>query len=164
MVKNPPANADKHKRCRFDPGLGRSPGGGHSNPPQYSCLKNPMDRGAQQATVHRIVKSWTQLKQLSMLEHYILLSSILKFCTYSLDISSRSGFMPCVNNGHVWTCNQVSFLLLVTLLHESAPVRFLLSTSFSGGLHIIKSSSYVQLLGLPRWCQYKELAYQCRRH
>ena len=46
MVKNPPANADKHKRCRFNPGLGRSPGGGHSNPPQYSCLKSPMDRGA----------------------------------------------------------------------------------------------------------------------
>ena len=32
-------------------GSGRSPGGGHDNPPQYSCLKNPMDRGAQQATV-----------------------------------------------------------------------------------------------------------------
>ena len=35
------------------PGLGRSPGGGHGNPLQYSCLENPMDRGAWQATVHR---------------------------------------------------------------------------------------------------------------
>ena len=35
------------------PGLGRSPGGGHGNPLQYSCLENPMDRGAWQATVHK---------------------------------------------------------------------------------------------------------------
>ena len=35
------------------PGLERSPGGGHGNPPQYSCLENPMDRGVRQATVHR---------------------------------------------------------------------------------------------------------------
>ena len=41
------------------PGLGRSPGGGHGNPLQYSCLANPMDRGAWQATVHRVTKSWT---------------------------------------------------------------------------------------------------------
>ena len=47
------------------PGLGRSPGGGHGNPLQYSCLGNPMDRGAWRATVHRAVKSWTQPKGLS---------------------------------------------------------------------------------------------------
>ena len=47
------------------PGSGRSPRGGHGNPLQYSCLENPMDRGAWQATVHRITKSQTQLKQLS---------------------------------------------------------------------------------------------------
>ena len=43
-------------------GLGRSPGGGHDNPLQYSCLENPMDRGAWQATVHRVAKSQTLLK------------------------------------------------------------------------------------------------------
>ena len=43
------------------PGSGRSPGGGNSNPLQYSCLENPMDRGAWQATVHRVKKSQTQL-------------------------------------------------------------------------------------------------------
>ena len=43
------------------PGLGRSPGGGHGNPLQYSCLENPMDRGAWQATVCEVTKSWTQL-------------------------------------------------------------------------------------------------------
>ena len=48
------------------PGLGISPGGRNGNPLQYSCLENSMDRGAWQATVHRVTKSRTQLKQLSM--------------------------------------------------------------------------------------------------
>ena len=43
------------------PGLGGSPGGGHSNPLQCSCLENPMDRGAWQATVNGVAKSQTQL-------------------------------------------------------------------------------------------------------
>ena len=43
------------------PGLGRSPGGGHGNPLQYSCLENPMDRGAWRATVHRVAQSWTRI-------------------------------------------------------------------------------------------------------
>ena len=47
------------------PGSGRSPGGGHGNPLQYSCLENFMDRGARQATVHRVAKNQTRLKQLS---------------------------------------------------------------------------------------------------
>ena len=41
------------------PGLGRSPGGGHGNPLQYSCLENPMERGAWKAIVHRVEKSLT---------------------------------------------------------------------------------------------------------
>ena len=45
-------------------GLGRSPGEGHGNPLQYSCLENPMDRGAWQTTVHRVAQSWTRLKWL----------------------------------------------------------------------------------------------------
>ena len=43
------------------PGSGRSPGEGNGNPLQYSCLENPMDRGAWWATVHGIAKSWTRL-------------------------------------------------------------------------------------------------------
>ena len=45
--------------------LGGSPAGGHGNPLHYSCLENPMDRGAWQSMVHEVPKSWTQLKQLS---------------------------------------------------------------------------------------------------
>ena len=47
------------------PALGRSPGEGHGNPLQYFDWENPMDRGAWRATVHKVTKSWTQLKQLS---------------------------------------------------------------------------------------------------
>ena len=45
----------------FIPGSGRSPGEGHGNPLQRSCLENPMDRGAWRATVHGVAKSWTRL-------------------------------------------------------------------------------------------------------
>ena len=48
------------------PGLGRSPGGGHGNPFQYSCLENPMDRGAWWATIHGAAQNWMLLKQPSM--------------------------------------------------------------------------------------------------
>ena len=48
------------------PGLGRSPGGGHGNLLQYSCLENPMNREAWWTTTHRVTKSQTQLKQLNM--------------------------------------------------------------------------------------------------
>ena len=66
MVKNPPANARELTDLGLILGLGRSPGGRHGNPLQYSCLENSMDRGAWQATVHEIAKSGTQLKQLSI--------------------------------------------------------------------------------------------------
>ena len=66
MVKNLLAHAGDVRDVTLIPGSERSLGGGHGNPSQYSCLENPMDRGAWQATVHRVTKSWTQLKQLSM--------------------------------------------------------------------------------------------------
>ena len=53
MVKNPPADAGDKGDVGLIPGLGRSPGGQHSSSLQYSCLENPMDRGAWWATVHR---------------------------------------------------------------------------------------------------------------
>ena len=64
VVKN--ANAGDIKDEGLIPGSGRSPGGGHGNLLQYSCLENPMDRGARQAAVHRVAKSQTRLKGLSM--------------------------------------------------------------------------------------------------
>ena len=56
VVKNLPANGGDQGDVGSIPGLGRSPGGGHSNPLQYSCLENPMDRGACQTTVYRVAE------------------------------------------------------------------------------------------------------------
>ena len=57
MVKNSPAKAGDIRDMGLIPGSGRSPGGGHGNQPQYSCLENPMDRGAWWATVHWVTES-----------------------------------------------------------------------------------------------------------
>ena len=57
VVKNLPAYAGDIRDAGSIPGLGRSPGGGHGNPLQYSSLENPMDRGAWQATVYTVTKS-----------------------------------------------------------------------------------------------------------
>ena len=56
--QNPTANAEDIRDAGLIPGSGRFPGGEHGNPLQYSCLENPMDRGAWWAIVHRVTKSW----------------------------------------------------------------------------------------------------------
>ena len=60
MVKNLHANAGD---VGLVPGSGRSPGEGNGKPLKYSCLGNPMDRGAWRATVHGVTKNWTQLSE-----------------------------------------------------------------------------------------------------
>ena len=57
MVQNPPASAGDIRDAALSPESGRSPGEGHGNP--YSCLKNPMDKGAWWATVHGVPQTWT---------------------------------------------------------------------------------------------------------
>ena len=68
-VKNLPEMQEMQAGMGSIPRSGRSPGGRHGNPHQYSCLENHMDRGAWKATVHRVTKSWTQLKWLNMNTH-----------------------------------------------------------------------------------------------
>ena len=65
VMKDPPANAGDLRDTGVIPGPGRSSGGWHGNPLQYSCLENSIDRGAWQATVHRVAKNQTGLKRLS---------------------------------------------------------------------------------------------------
>ena len=62
MVKNPAAMKVDVRDVGLISGAGRAPGGGHSNPLQYSSLENPVDRGAWWAVVHRVAQSRTQLK------------------------------------------------------------------------------------------------------
>ena len=61
VVKNPSANAKDEGDAGLIPSLGKSSGGGNGNPLQYSCLENPMDRGAWQTTVHGVAESQTRL-------------------------------------------------------------------------------------------------------
>ena len=65
MVKNLPINAGDLRDVGLHCGSGRSTTEGYVNSPQYSCLENPMNIGAWQATVHRVTKNWTWLKRLS---------------------------------------------------------------------------------------------------
>ena len=65
VVKNPPASAGDTGDAGSIPGWGRSPGEGNGNPLQYSCLRNPMDRGVWRATVHGVTKESGTTEQLS---------------------------------------------------------------------------------------------------
>ena len=66
VVKNLPANTGDIRDKSSIPGSGRSSGGRHGNRLQYSCLENSLHRGAWWTTVHRVAKSQTQLKPISM--------------------------------------------------------------------------------------------------
>ena len=65
VIKTPPARAGDVRDVGSIPGSGRSPGGEHGNPLQYSCLEKAMDRGAWRATVHSVAKSSMQLSMLA---------------------------------------------------------------------------------------------------
>ena len=92
MVKNLPASEGDVK----DVGLGRSPGGDHGNPLQYSCLENHMDKGAWWATVHKVAKNWTRLRQLNTHTHMsqwcleYQFSSVAQSCPTLFDPMNRS--------------------------------------------------------------------------
>ena len=79
VVKYLPANAGDARDTSPIPGLGRSPGGGHGNPLQCSCLENPMDRGAWRTPVHGVAKSWTGLSDLTPTqEEFVNLVAVLQ--------------------------------------------------------------------------------------
>ena len=65
IVKNPPAKAEDIRERGLIPGSGRSSGEWNGNPPQDSCLENPMDRGAWQATVNGVAQSRRGLSDLA---------------------------------------------------------------------------------------------------
>ena len=88
--KNPPASAGDTTDAASIPGPGRYPGGGHGNPLQYSCLENPMDRGAWWATVPGVAKSQTGLSDLTFIHSIAkttknLLNKYVFFCKEILD-------------------------------------------------------------------------------
>ena len=109
------------------PGLGRSPGGGHGIPVQYSYLENPMDRGAWQATVHRFTKSQTRLKWLSTHTG----KSFLQVCLQTLRRSFKNqkdwgvgsgcaeeGGWPKYEPTQYNTCKSLKIKLYVMIYHQ----------------------------------------------
>ena len=89
VVNNPFVNSAGYiKDPSLIPGSGRSPGGGHGNPLQYSCLGNPMDRGAWWATVHSVAKSQTRLKDFAPRRHKTTLVIQPSILPLSLSLSS----------------------------------------------------------------------------
>ena len=79
-VKNPPANAGDIRDADSIPGSGRSPGGGHGNPLQYSYLENPRDRGAWQATVYGVARVGHYLATKPPLYHKIKKVKVAQSC------------------------------------------------------------------------------------
>ena len=116
MVKNPPAIAGDMRDVSSIPRLGRSPGGGHDNSLQYSCLGNPMDRGAWWAEVHRVAKSCTPQKRLGTR------TCVLGWTQRLL------GFSPASSK-----CSQASLRMsFVLVLHTASRTAFPCLFSFHG--------------------------------
>ena len=108
MVKNLSANAGDVRDVGFIPTLGRSPEEGRGNPLQYSCLENPMDRGAWWATIHGVSKSQIRLKCLST-SH--IQSSFNLEVKISLDqLSIQRSFYRELSYGHNTQSNRLRFL------------------------------------------------------
>ena len=116
MVKDPSANAGDLRNVGSFPGSGRSPGGGHGNPLQYSCLKNPMDWGAWQATVRRVAKSRTWLKWLSTQASFLP-------CTYgNLYVSALLSIRPTLSFPH---CVYESAAIAALQIGSSVPFFYI---------------------------------------
>ena len=122
LVKNPPTNAED-TRCGFDPGVGRSPGGGNGNPLQYSWLENPLDRGAWRATVPGVVKSQTRLNMHARKFHTCLSLHISVSLSITGCVSTWIPFFLCV---FVYLTLQVSSLC--SFISQMIPIFF-----FCGG-------------------------------
>ena len=104
VVKKQPASAGDVRDKGSVPGSGRSPGGGHGNPLQYSCLENPTDKGAWQATVHRVAKSLTELKWLSTESVETLEDNDILWILCSFASSDASGKEPACNARDIIRC------------------------------------------------------------
>ena len=132
------------RRHRFNPWSGRSPEGGHGSPLQYSCLENPMDRGAWWATVHRVIKSWIQLKWLSMHAHHEILSSVLENKNRNklpellrINVGNGPVYLMEKTNSEVFLVrSQNTFLMnrkVCVYIHRSVNKGYLWAVRFFGG-------------------------------
>ena len=91
VVRNPPANTGDKGDMSLTPGLGRSPGGGHGNPLQYSCLENVMDRRAWRAAVHGAAES--DITKATEHSHMLIYYEGFQIYTFSLDPRYQRGWL-----------------------------------------------------------------------
>ena len=142
--KEPSANAGDIRDAGAIPGSGRYPGGGLGNPLQYSCLENPMDRGAWWATVHGIAKSWTWLKRLSTLRHSVSLVLLMQVFPWLNAVLSSECHLPTVHG--------LGTSPFVGLIQHSRAV-FLVPAAWpiSGTLQGISWSLYISISASPSW-------------
>ena len=91
MVKNPPTNSGDGRGMGLIPGLGQSPGRGHGNPLQYSCLGNPMDRGTWWAAVHWVTKELDTTERLNNKKRINKSHSQLRGCTKTGSLAFACG-------------------------------------------------------------------------
>ena len=110
VVRNLPVSARDVRDAGSIPGSGRSFGGGHGNPLQYSCLENLTDRGAWQATVHRVAKSQTWLRGLSFSSSSIRMTEIL-ICAF-INQKVHLGFSSNILNQLLGQPNKFLFFLM----------------------------------------------------
>ena len=103
------------------PESGRSSGGGHGNPLQYSCLENPLDRRSWKATVHRVSRSRTQLKQQSThINHQRLIHNCI-----ALNFTYQLSACYCVITNMILTIIPTKITLYVLYIRELFPNRIL---------------------------------------
>ena len=113
VVKNSPANAGDIRDPSLIPGLGRCPKGEHGNPLQYSCLENPMDRGAWWSILHRVAKSQTQLKQLSKHTCCIPETNIMLYVKYILIVKKiLKNIIPIIESKTTYSYNHFKSIFI----------------------------------------------------
>ena len=127
--KESPANARGTRDASTIPGSGRSPGEGDGNPFQFSCLGNPMNRGACWATIHRVAKNWTRLKWLST--HTYRAQVHLQYNTLQLKVIPGEGLRSEILNpifissvqslSRVWFCGPMNCGMPGLPLHHQLP-------------------------------------------
>ena len=137
VVKNPPANAGELRDAGSIPGSGKSPGEGHGNPLQCSCLENPMDRGAWWAAVCGAAQSWTQLKWFNTHSHCGENNEFLLMCLLATHISSlvkcvfgtsdKLAIRLLVFSFYCWVFKSYSYILYTTLCQKYNLQIFILS-------------------------------------
>ena len=105
VVKNLPANRGDTREVGLLKGLGRSLGEGNGNPLQYSCMENPMDRGAWQATVHEVTNCWTSLITQQNTEQkipQILTKCVYAHCFHKVDTIDNNNWINNTDSFQSW--------------------------------------------------------------